>query len=354
MSRRFALFAVLPVAGACAPPSGGGENASGTFTRAAFHLMVECDGAEYARKSTIVYPANTEASTYVIEDRGGDLVVRYGDEEIGSGRRDGDALTIDLTRIDDDPDAAVSWRLRGRIERSLPFHTRTLVGHLEPAAAPFDGEDCSFGSRNVVWWAEEPDPEALVSAALGGVDPDPVLGAYDLFAWWVRLGSVSPDPQKGADRATIAGDLISLALSPDPRIEAGDDGAVRAHNGVTAPGVGIADPTGLWFEQGDHLLVDVSVSQAVIAGDDGAEGQEAGVQRVLAGFVDGSLYIDPDFYPTGVTGPSGWLKIDRPGLAFWEDVDYGPGGEPGAAAAARPLRVLPMSGRQHLVDGVLQ
>lgn len=354
--RRSVLLAVLPLAACSARDEAHGPNASGVYTRAAFHLMVTCEEQEYAHKTTLVYPANTEAQTYVIEDQGGDLVMRYGEVEIGSGSRDGELLTIDLHQIDDSPEPAVDWRLRARVEENLPFHARVVVGNLEPASAPTEGDGCSFNERNLVWFAEEPDPDALGASVLEGGNPGPLLGAYDLFAWWIRLGSVSPDPQKGVDRATIAGDLISLALSPDPSIDVDIDGVVFARDGVTTPGLGIADETGLWFEQGDHDIVDVSVSQAVLLNTNRSEGNEVGVQRIIVGFVDGSLNIDPDFYPPGVTGPSGWLKIDRPGLAFWEDVDYGPAGEPGAppsfSARSRVIEAAP--GRQRLVDGVPQ
>lgn len=354
--RRLAPLAVLPLAACAARDDASGPNASGVYTRAAFHLMVSCEGQEFAHKATIVYPANTEASTYVIEDHHGDLVMRYGDVEIGTGSRDGELITIDMTQIDSSPEPLVDWRLRARVEESLPFHAKALVGNLEPASAPTEGDGCSFNEHNVVWFAEEPDPDALSASALEGGNPGPLLGAYDLFAWWIRLGSVSPDPQKGVDRATIAGDLISLAVSPDPSIEVDIDGVVFARDGVTTPGIGVADETGLWFEQADYDIVDVSVSQAVLFNENRAEGNAVGVQRVIVGFVDGSLNIDPDFYPPGVTGPAGWLKIDRPGLAFWEDVDYGPAGEPGAvpsfAASSRVIEAAP--GRQRLVDGVPQ
>jgi len=362
MARRFAALLAAPLfAASCSIPfeeERHGPNASGVYTRAAWHLMVSCEGQELAHKATIVYPANTEASTYVIEDHSGDLEVRFGDVVIGTGSRDGKDITIDLTQLDDSPEPVVDWRLRARIEESLPFHAKALVGHLEPAVAPTEGPGCSFGEKNLVWWAEEPDPEGLRRSGIVGDEPGPLLGMYDLFAWWIRLGSVSPDPQKGVDRATIAGDLVSLAVSPDPSIEVDAEGAVFVRNGVTTPGVGVADPTGLWFQQADHQLVDVSVSQAVLLDENRSEGQAIGVQRVVVGFVDGSVHIDPDFYPTGVTGPAGWLKIERPGLAFWEDVDYGPAGEPGAASfapAASPTRVIEATpGRQRFVDGVLR
>lgn len=356
--RRFASLAVLPLAACTARDDSGGPNASGVFTRAAFHQMVSCEGQEYAHKATIVYPANTEASTYVIEDHQGDVVMRYGDVEIGTGTREGELVTIDMTQLDDSPEPPVEWRLRARVEESLPFHAKVIVGNLEPAIAATegDGTNCSFTERNLAWFAEEPDPHALSASALEGGNPGPLLGTYDLFAWWVRLGSVSPDPQKGVDRATIAGDLISLAVSPDPSIEVDIEGVVFARDGVTTPGIGIADETGLWFEQADHDIVDVSVSQAVLLNDNRSEGNAVAMQRVIVGFVDGSLNIDPDFYPPGVTGPAGWLKIDRPGLAFWEDVDYGPAGEQGAVPSfATSSRVIEMKpGRQRLVDGVLQ
>ena len=356
MARRFVALLAAPLVGACSlPDEASGPNASGVYTRAAWHFMVSCETQELAHKATIVYPANTEASTYVIEDRSGDLEVRFGDVVIGTGSRDGKDITIDLTGIDDAPEPVLEWRLRARIEESLPFHAQALVGSVEPADAPTEGPGCSFGAKNLVWWAEEPDVAALGRAAIAGDDPGPLLGAYDLFAWWVRLGSVSPDPQKGVDRATIAGDLISLAISPDPSIEVDIDGVVYARDGVTTPGVGVADETGLWFEQADHELVDVSISQAVLLNENRSEGQSPAVQRVVVGFVDGSLHINPDFYPPGVTGPAGWLKIERPGLAFWEDVDYGPAGEPGGVPFATSSRVISAKpGRQRFVDGVLQ
>lgn len=356
MVRRYAALLAAPLVGACSlPDEASGPNASGVYTRAAWHFMVSCETQELAHKTTIVYPANTEASTYVIEDRSGDLEVRFGDVVIGTGSRDGKDITIDLTQIDDAPEPVVDWRLRARIEESLPFHAKALVGSVEPAEAPTEGPGCSFGGKNLVWWAEEPDVAGLGRSAIAGDDPGPLLGVYDLFAWWVRLGSVSPDPQKGVDRATIAGDLISLAVSPDPSIEVDIDGVVYARDGVTTPGIGVADPTGLWFEQADHALVDVSISQAVLLNENRSEGQSPAVQRVIVGFVDGSLHINPDFYPPGVTGPAGWLKIERPGLAFWEDVDYGPAGEPGGVPFSTPSRVISAKpGRQRFVDGVLQ
>lgn len=73
--------------------------------------------------------------------------------------------------------------------------------------------------------------------------------------------------------------------------------------------------------------------------------------------MDGSLPIDSAFCPPGITGPSGWLKIDRPGLAFWEDVDHGPGGEPGAVTATgAPARIVVVAAgaRHRLADGVLR
>jgi hypothetical protein len=360
--RRCPALAVLLLgagAAACAPPEkGAGVNASGVFTRAAWHLMVECEGQELAHKTTYVYPGNTEASTYAIEDHDGDLVVRYGDVEIGTGHRDHDGIVVDLVALDDDPDATVAWRLRATVETDLPFNGKVIVGSLDPAVAPLEGGEpgaCSFGSRNTVWWAEEPDPDALTRDAIAGDEPAAVLGTYDLFAWWVRLGTVSPDPLKGVDRATIAGDLISLAISPDPSIDSHTGGGVLVRDGVTTPGVGVADETGLWFEQADFSLVNVSVSHAVIHNENRSEGQSEAVQRVMVGWVDGSLYIEPDFYPPGITGPSGWLKIERPGLAFWEDVDYGPAGEPGAPPPFAPRKSLiagELEGRHVLVDGV--
>ena len=336
-----AAIAVFSAAAGC-----GGDGArtpiEGTYTRAAFHLVILCPDRA-PKVVDLLYPVNDPVHTFRVsatDESGDQLAMTWDGELLARGHRNGDAVALDFVRRDPFvPEVETAWRFRGRVREDFRFHERTIVGQIEYGYYDDAGVSCRIAPRSIAWFTTRPgDLTAAARAAIRPRRDAQAHGGWNRFVWFLDVGPFAMhrrgDPgQRGQNLR-----LFSFASTGGGVVTAGNDAAFADNGFDGGPWPAVAGAGSLSFAQFEPEW-ELEPAQDVLWDDGKPQGYSPGVRRVLAGFVTGRYRIRDTDYPSGWEGETGLLSMQTPGMAYWLDIDRGP--EPDSAARARARRDPP-------------
>ncbi len=324
-SRPFALLLLAAAAASC----DSGERripVAGAYTRAAFHLSLHCphETPEY-HEADFLYPLDSPAHTFTLLEDGSRLAMRWDDVALAQGARTGNDVELVFDRRD--PFSAPltgRWHFHGRVRDDFTFHERTLVGQVDQGTFD-DGEDlCLITPRSVAWFTTRPRNAGLDSV---GFRRDALArGAWNRFVWFLDVGPLGMERKGDPGQRGRNLEVFSFASTGGGGVTTGDDAAF-VDDGFPQDGGG-QHPASASGGAVEYVSTngnwDVRVGQDVLWEDGFPIGTGPGVHRVLAGFVYGSVDVNPSLYPFGWTGPSGMQPLQKPGLAFFLELDHAP------------------------------
>lgn len=319
---------------------------AGSFTRAAYHLVVLCPD-EPARVVDLLYPANLPESTFLFGESGQGTVKLWWDgEELGRGWRTGpDSFRLEIERRDPFT-GPIAWRFLGEVREDLRFHERTLAGRIVSGTyRTSSGQDCPISPRSVAWFTTRPRGLDAATRTFAPRASARARGNWNRFVWFLDVG---PFPMR-SPRVPWTRDLrlFSFASTGGGLVTAGDEVAFVDNGFPAGPWVGAGRGPSLVFPQHEYAW-ELDYAQDVVWEDDSGSSLP-GIRRVLAGFVTGGFRVDEAHYPSGWSGETGMLPMTVPGMAFWLDVDRGTAN----AAAPQALRAAPAAGVLPRIDGAV-
>ena len=296
---------------------------AGAYTRAAYHLTLFCPHeTPQFHDADLLYPLNTSAHTFTLSEGGeGSVAMRWDDITLATGNRHRNDVDLSIVRRDRFTPPHASWHFHGQVRDDFTFHERTLVGQIDIGTFHDGTETCEITPRSVAWFTTR--ARGFDLATVGNARGGNADGLFNRFVWFLDLGPLGMERKGDPGQRGRNLEIFKLTSTSGGRVATGDaaafvDAGLPQDGGGLHPGSAAGDSV-LYTATNTDWETKVGLD---LLWDDGLPaGTSPGVHRLLAGFVSGAARVDANLYPQGWSGPTGMQPIQKPGLAYFLDLD---------------------------------